>query len=492
MRSTHGMAEMSLKKAALINAASKYINIFLGVFFSAILARILTPNDYGIVAIVTVFTSFFLVLSNIGFGIAVIQNKDFTRHDVDSLFTITIYVGVVLGGLFALLGAPIDAFFHESVYKGICVLLSFSVFFNTVNAVPEAMLRRNKQFLLIGIRLVVVSSLTYGLTILLALRGAKYYALVFQSIISSVLIFVWNMHSAHIRCVRDVNWKLLSKIRSYSGFQFLFNVSNYFSRNLDKLLIGKVIGNEGLAQYNKAYHFMLYPVQNLTNIITPVLHPIFSDYQNRRDILYEKYLKIVRVLSLTGVLVQTVCFFCAREIILILYGGQWLQAVVCFRYLSMAIWLQMIGGTCGSMFAALSDTKRQFIANCFCIALLIAGLFVSVQSKDVAKIALSVAGILNLHFLINYLFLVKGSMKLPFLIFLGELLPGFALLAMMIPVGILLNHIIHSEVLLVSFLVKGMILSGTYFLLLVMTNQYKHLLPILPARLRRRLDHGHI
>lgn len=482
------MADMSLKKAALINAASKYINIFLGVFFSAILARILTPNDYGIVAIVTVFTSFFLVLANIGFGIAVIQNKDFTQHDVNSLFTITIYVGVVLGGIFALLGAPIDAFFHESVYKGICVLLSISVFFNTANAVPEAVLRRNKQFLLIGIRLVVVSFLTYGLTILLALRGAKYYALVFQSIISSVLIFVWNMHSAHIRCVRNVDWKLLSRIREYSGFQFLFNVSNYFSRNLDKLLIGKVIGNEELAQYNKAYHFMLYPVQNLTNVITPVLHPILSDYQDQKEVIYEKYLKIVRVLSLTGVLVQTVCFFCAREIILILYGGQWLQAVVCFRYLSMAIWLQMIGGTCGSMFVALTDTKRQFVSNCVDIALLVVCLFLFVRTKSIEKIALGVSCILNMQFFVNYLFLIKGTMKFSFEKFLLELLPSFVLLLVLAPVGVLLNRTILLDALFVSLVAKGAVLCGVYMLLLFVTKQYRHLLPVLPSRFRKR--HG--
>ena len=70
------MSETSIKKAALITAGSKYINIFLGIFFSAILSRILSPYDYGIVAIVTVFTSFFMVLSNCGLGIAVIQRKD--------------------------------------------------------------------------------------------------------------------------------------------------------------------------------------------------------------------------------------------------------------------------------------------------------------------------------------------------------------------------------------------------------------------------------
>ena len=482
------MAEMSLKKAALINAVSKYINVFLGVFFSAILARILTPNDYGIVAIVTVFTTFFLFLSNIGFGIAVIQNKDFSSHDVDSLFSITVYFGLLLALCFALLGYPISRFYQDSVYKHICVLLSISVFFNTVNAVPEAVLRRNKQFLLIGFRLVCVSFLTYGFTIILALRGAKYYALVFQSIISSLLIFLWNLKNAKTRFSFHINWRVLIRIRSYSGFAFLFNFTNYFSRNLDKLLIGKVIGNEELAQYNKAYHFMLYPVQNLTNIITPVLHPMLSDYQDQPLAMYQKYMKIVQVLSLIGVFVQTVCFFCAREIILILYGSQWGEAVVCFRYLSLAIWLQMIGGTCGSMFVALSDTKRLFIANCFCIAFLVAGLIVSVHSKEITMIALSIACVLNLHVFTNYLFLVKGSMNLSFLRFLRVLIPSFALLGILTPVGASVNRIVQINALFVSFLVKGTVLGLVYLFLLVVTKQYIHLLPILPVKWRKRWE----
>ncbi|MDE6068345.1 MAG: oligosaccharide flippase family protein, partial [Treponemataceae bacterium] len=71
----------SIKQASLITAGSKYLNIFLGILFSAVLSRILTPNDYGIAAIVTIFSAFFSVLSNCGLGIAVIQNKDFTQDD---------------------------------------------------------------------------------------------------------------------------------------------------------------------------------------------------------------------------------------------------------------------------------------------------------------------------------------------------------------------------------------------------------------------------
>ena len=85
---------VSIKKAALITGISKYVNVFLGIIFSAILSRILSPNDYGIVAIITVFTTFFSVLSNFGLSAAIIQNKDFSQHDIDSLFSYSIILAI--------------------------------------------------------------------------------------------------------------------------------------------------------------------------------------------------------------------------------------------------------------------------------------------------------------------------------------------------------------------------------------------------------------
>ena len=183
------MGEASIKKASLITGVSKYINIFLGILFSAILSRILTPNDYGIVAIVTVFSSFFIVLSNCGLGIAVIQRKEFCQDDVNSLFTFSIYFGLALTFVFILLAYPICLFFNNKVYLPICLLLSVSIFFNSINAIPDGLLRREKKFFLIGLRLIVVSLLTYGITIVLAIFNFKYYALVIQSVVSSLLIF---------------------------------------------------------------------------------------------------------------------------------------------------------------------------------------------------------------------------------------------------------------------------------------------------------------
>ncbi|MBD5406258.1 MAG: lipopolysaccharide biosynthesis protein [Treponema sp.] len=478
----------SIKQASLITAGSKYLNIFLGILFSAVLSRILTPNDYGIAAIVTIFSAFFSVLSNCGLGIAVIQNKDFTQNDIDSMFSFSCWFGLGLMATFIALAYPISLFYKNTVYIPICVILSSSIFFNTINAVPDGILRREKKFFLIGIRLIVVSALTYGITIALALLNFKYYALVIQSVISSLLIFLWNLKNVTVHFQLKINWSVLKKIRGYSGYNFLFNFVNYFARNLDKLLIGKALGNEELAQYNKAYHFMLYPVQNLTNIITPVLHPILSDYQNDRPYIYKQYMKIVKLLSLLGVFITAVCFCCSEEIILLLYGSQWHSAVQCFTYMSFGIWAQMITGTSGALFNALGDTKRCFISCCISTVVTIASICIGLSFHSIEILSLTITVSYNFSFVISMFMLIHISMGTSFLQFLKTLVPDIFILIVLFCISVVCNRLLQTENLFLSSCVKVIILGFIYLCLLVATKQYIHYLPILPSSIRKKMQ----
>ena len=137
----------------------------------------------------------------------------------------------------------------------------------------------------------------------------------------------------------------MRKIASYSGFQFLFNLLNYFSRNLDNLLAGRFIGSTQLGYYNKSYTLMQYPVSNLAGVITPVLHPILSDYQDNKDILYQKYMSILKLLMAVGVWAEAICIFAAPEIINIMYGSNWSNSIICFKLLAISIATQMMNSS---------------------------------------------------------------------------------------------------------------------------------------------------
>ena len=161
---------------------------------------------------------------------------------------------------------------------------SIIALFNSLNVVPNALIMREKRFDLVALRTILINAVAGVVAILAAFSGAKYYALVLNYFLSSVGIFIWNYMSTKERGLR-IKFKI--QIRSlttfmgkYSLFQFLFNIMNYFTRNLDYLLVGAYMGETTLGYYQKAYTMNLYPNQLFTNVISAVFHPYMRAYKH--------------------------------------------------------------------------------------------------------------------------------------------------------------------------------------------------------------------
>ncbi|WP_416338029.1 oligosaccharide flippase family protein, partial [Ligilactobacillus salivarius] len=302
--------------------------------------------------------------------------------------------------------------------------MSISLFFNALNMVPNGILNRDKKFVTIAVRTVIVYVLSAVLTIILAFLGARYYALVAQAIFSAMFTFIWNVITTKPKFVIKYDNSGLKKVASYSIFQFAFNLLNYFSRNLDNLLAGRFIGSTQLGYYNKAYTLMQYPVSNLSGIITPVLHPILSDYQNSKEILYQKYMTILKLLMAIGVWAEAICIFAAPEIIHIMYGSNWGNSIICFKLLAISIATQMMSSSAGAAFQALGNTRLMFMQGCINTAITVLSILVGIFSgKTIYTLALWVSISFIVNFIISYFFLVVFAFKKQFRKFLFELTP---------------------------------------------------------------------
>lgn len=121
-------------------------------------------------------------------------------------------------------------------------LLSFSVLFSICNIVPNAILYKAQKFKQVGIINIIVNVIVGTLTISLAFKGFSYYSLVFDSILKSLFIFVLCFMACKLKISKGYSYGSIKKIKNYSSFQFLFNFINYFTRNLDNILIGKFLG----------------------------------------------------------------------------------------------------------------------------------------------------------------------------------------------------------------------------------------------------------
>lgn len=472
------MDNISIKKAALINAASKYTSIICSLGFAMILARILTPEDYGIVAVTTVFTNFFAIFSDMGISSGIIQFKNLTEKDNSTIFSITAILGVILGVLFACCSYFIADFYGDGVYIQLGRLLGFNLFLSALNIVPEALLLKDKQFVLLAKRNVIIPLVTGIMTVGLAFCGWKYYALVWQSILSVGITFMANFYITHkkynLYLYTGICTDGIKKIFGYSVYQFLFGAINYFARNLDNLLIGRVWGAASLGYYDKAYKLMCYPNNSIAHVITPVLQPILSEHQNEQRYIYDKYVQMLKFLSLIGIFLSLFCYFSAKDIILFLYGEQWLNAVPYFEMLALAIWAQLQLVTTGSIFQSAGNTKQMFISGIINTAITGIAIVIGVLNADLWQLSRNILLAFYIEFFTSMHILICDCLKQSYKDFLW-IYSKDLLIACIFYLIIITIYAFMAGSIMDNLFIKLILLSLVYIILCKLFGQLKYL-----------------
>ncbi len=459
-----------LKQGVIIVFISRYAGLFLQIIFTVIFARLLTPKEFGVVAIVAVFITFFILLSEMGLSVGIVQKKDLNDEDISSFFILTIFIAILFGLCFYIFSYAITAFYKNNIYIDIGHLLCITLFFSTLTTVPSSILRKNKKFLIIGIIQIIAIVLSGIFGVFLALKNFGYYALVVQSIINSVLLFIGFYIYSGIRVRFIFSITSIRSIFKYSFYQFLFNTINYFSRNLDNILIGKFLGPTALGFYDKAYKLMLYPVQNLTGVVSSVLHPVMAEYQDKSSVIYTAYLKILKILLLIGIPISIFLFFSAKEIILILFGNNWVQSISVFRVLALSVWLQMLLSTTGSIFQVAGRTDFLFLSGTMSNILLVIGMVVGMQ-KGIAGVAIGIVTAFYIMFIPVFWILIKvvlnQDIKEFFKLFIKPLIIGSPIIILLYVESILLNVNIF-----ISFFIKIFSVIFIYSIGLKITGEY--------------------
>ena len=467
----------SLKKELLsgvfYTAIAKYSGILISLVIAGILARLIAPEEFGVIAIATVIISFFSIFSDLGIGAAIIQNKTLTKGELSQIFSFTIWTGVLLTFLFFLCSWPISWYYkHDHSLLIICQILSINLFFASANIVPNALLYKNKAFRFIAWRSLGIQITGGSIAIIAALKGVGLYALVINPILSSILLYIISYHKYPQSLKFTWGIKALQKIFSFSAYQFLFNVINYFSRNLDKLLIGKYMGMSHLGYYEKSYRLMMLPLQNITHVITPVMHPIFSDYQNNLIRLSVAYEKIIRLLAFIGLPLSVFLWFSAREITLIIFGSQWIPSIAIFQILSISVGIQIIMASSGSIFQASNDTKSLFICGIFSSILNVAGILIGIF---VFKTLEAVAWCITFTFCINFIQCYWQMYTITFhrnlKSFTRQILSPLILSVILLFVLLVLSPLFNNS-LIINLLLKSIISITVSLLYIQLTGEY--------------------
>ena len=391
-----------LIKGAIFTGLAKYSVMIINIIVTAILARLLPPEDFGTIALTVVVTSFFDILANAGIGPAIIQNKDINETDLPNLFRFSTYLAFVLVLLFGALIYPISIFYGKVELVSILFLVTIQLFFNTLNVVPLALLLKEKKFQIIAKNAVCSACICGFFSVLAAFNDWGIYSLLITPIGVSVITFVLTVkYNFQIVCFKTfaVSKKSIKKILNFSIYQFLFNFVNYFSRNMDKILLGRYLGFQSLGYYEKSYRLMTLPISTLTNVFTPSLQPVLSDFQNDTTVIRNVYNRISQYLFFVGTILTPFLCFSAKEIILILFGEQWMAAVPVFQVLSVSVPFQMVDSLSGSILQSANKIKYLFKTGIYCAILnLVILVFSLVIFDDIVKIS----SFISLGFVLNF------------------------------------------------------------------------------------------
>lgn len=392
----------TIAKGSIQYAIGRYSTLFFNLLISAVLARLLPPSDFALIALTTVVTSFFDLLANMGMAPAIIQNKWFSKDEYSDIFNFNIYIAVFLTAILILLSKPISLFYNEPRLFSILCLSSLQLIFTTLTVVPNALILKEKKFKKISI-INVLSALIAGIAALVcAFCGCGVYSLLVLSIGKSLLHFVFSYFYSPIRLSINLffRYSSIKPLLSFSVYQFSFNFINYFSRNLDKILIGRYLNLNDLGYYEKSYRLMILPISNITGVVAPVIQPVLAGHSDdNNDLIKSTFTKLVKILTIFSCILSPICFFCAEEIILIVFGNQWYPSIPIFKILSLSIPFQLIDSITGAILQSANKPKFLFISGLICAIVNIFSLVISLtlfHSINVVAIFVSVSFALNL------------------------------------------------------------------------------------------------
>jgi len=315
------------------------IDVFLrhGVQFivSVILARLLVPEDFGLIAMLTLFVSIAAIFIDGGLSSALIQRQHATHTDESTIFYFNLIVAGFASALLCLAAPIIAAFFENVELIDLTYVLAFNLFLGAFGSIHTTLLAKEMNFRTIA-KTGAFASISSGiLAIIFALQGFGVWSLALQALISSavmvVLLWIWHPW----RPVLTFSTKSLRSLFSFGGYEMAANLADAFSTNLNVILIGKLFSVRDAGFYDRAQKTQQLPITVMMNIINRVAFSAFSSHSADKQRLAQG-LKRAQIIAMAVNLPVLVCVIVLAEpLVLTLFGNQWLSAVPILQVLAL-------------------------------------------------------------------------------------------------------------------------------------------------------------
>ena len=365
------------------------------------LARILTPSDFGVVAMGMIFFRLAAAFSSFGIGNVIVQKKNLEKADIVTAQTMSSFLGVLICSMFFLLSPLVSIFFKEPLAGKVLSLFSLNFVINGMTMVPASLLTKEMRFKT-STKIDIAASFIYGgSAILAAFFGLGAFSLVYAPILSALFRAV--VICIAVPYLPKFGWNKAAAmgIAKFGGSLTFASILNYIARNADSLIIGKFLGAESLGLYKRAYDLAVIPKEKVADTLNTVFFPFACETRNDKKWIKSSFLKLTKSIALACLPALVFAALSAKEIIRILYGEKWLGAVHAFQFMAIGGIFYSVMVPCGSILIAYGRMKAYMAVQAFYAICLILAVFFGLNF-DIEGVAFAVAVTLILSMFLNF------------------------------------------------------------------------------------------
>jgi PST family polysaccharide transporter len=337
-------------KGIAITGVGQALRLVLTFTSGILLARLLTPTDFGLIAMVSTSVAFIAVIQDLGINQATIQREAISKAQMSALFWLSAGVSAFLALVLAA-SAPIVAwFFGDPRLVKLTVVFSIMIVLVGFQSQQIALLNRQMRFKALAAVDVLAAASSAVIGVTLAWQTGSYWALFAASLTSTLVSLVCAWAFSGWKPGRPSFEGDFKEIFHFGAGVSGFNILAYFGRNADNLLIGRFYGSDQLGLYDRAYKLLLFPLYQvlgpLGRVMLPTLARLQTDPERYRN-AYIECITLVMMLSQPGLVCM--CVF-AEELFLLLLGPHWVPAAPIFRWLGVCALLQVMTWTVGWLY----------------------------------------------------------------------------------------------------------------------------------------------
>jgi PST family polysaccharide transporter len=349
-----------VKKSLIWTFGDQIVTQIVFVLFGIFLARILSPSVFGVVGMVTMFTNFAALFIDMGFGVALIQKKEADNEHFSSVFWLNLGIGCFLYVLFFFLAPLFSIFFHQPQLTILVRVICLSFIISSLTSVQSNLLVRELKFKQKVLFNWISVILGYSVAFFLALNGYGVWSVVWMTIVTATSNSLLYWISSDWRPSFLFNRNKIKELSKF-GFNVLGDTSvNYWSRNFDNFIIGRVLGSTQLGLYTRAYSLMLLPLRNISSVITKVMFPAFSKKQDDVASIKRHYLQIIKYISLVTFPAMIGLSLVSKEFVLLFFGQNWKGMIPVLAILSLVGAVQSIFSLNGMIYNSLGKAHIAF------------------------------------------------------------------------------------------------------------------------------------